>query len=146
MQRLTFTRHVPHSPKQMLDLVADVERYPDFVPNCTGMEVRRAPEAPADRYDARMQVGFGPINQAYTSRVTVDRADMTISANAIDGPFTHLDSRWTFSPEGEGTRIDFEIAFSFRNPLLAATAERAFAAKQREIVDAFVTRADQLYR
>jgi len=145
MKRISFTRHVPFAPERMLELVADVERYPEFVPNCTRMDVDRDPVAPESRYDARMHIRFGPINQAYTSHVAVDREEMTIKATAEDGPFAHLVSRWTFHAEGQGARIEFEVVFRFRNPLLAATAEGAFAAKQGEIVDAFVARAREIY-
>jgi coenzyme Q-binding protein COQ10 len=92
-----------------------------------------------------MTIQFGPISQAYTSRVVANRSDHTITAKAIDGPFAYLDSKWTFEPEGTGTRIRFDIAFKFSNPLIASVAEPAFAAKQDEIMDAFVDEADRRF-
>lgn len=139
--KLRFERHVPHAPSQMLALVADVASYPEFVPNCTSMSVHKDPRRPETECNARMQVKFGPISQAYTSRVVVDRDNCTVSATALDGPFSHLDSRWTFSAEAGGTMVEFEIDFKISNPLLATVAEPAFAAKQEEIVDAFVDQA-----
>lgn len=143
MPQLKFNRRVPHTPEQMLALVADVARYPEFVPNCSGMDMLG--DAGADRFDARMQVKFGPLQQAYTSRVTVDPEAGTVAAHALDGPFAHLDSLWRIAPDGAGASISFEIDFKIANPLLAAAAEPAFAAKQAEIVDAFVARAGQIY-
>lgn len=145
MPKLSFSRRVPYTPSQMLELVAEISRYPEFVPNCTRMDVRPDPSDPNNICFARMHIAFGPIEQAYTSHVKVDRDAMTIAADATDGPFAHLQSLWTFEPDGEGTRIGFEVDFKIRNPLLAAAAEPAFAAKQEEIIDAFVLRAGRIY-
>lgn len=145
MPALNFERRVPFPPDKMLALVADLEAYPRFVPNCTEMTVRPDRDRPGNARLARMAIKFGPINQAYTSRVEVNEDAGTISATAIDGPFSHLDSVWHFTPEGEGTLITFDIDFGFSNPLVAAVADPAFAAKQREIIDAFITEAERRY-
>jgi coenzyme Q-binding protein COQ10 len=141
-----FERHVPHLPQRMFEIVADLEDYPRFVPNCRAMEVRKDPNAgPEDVRLARMTLHFGPITQAYTSRVTVDHEALTISAKAVDGPFAYLDSVWSFETEGMGTRVRFEIDFKISNPFIAAVAEPAFAAKQQEIMRAFCEEADRRY-
>lgn len=142
MPDLFLERHVPHLPKSMFDLVADLESYPRFVPNCKAMDVR----ATAGRGKlAKMTIQFGPVTQAYTSEVTADPQALTIIAKSDDGPFKFLDSKWSFQPEGQGTRITFDIDFKISNPLLAAVAEPAFAAKQDEIIDAFVAEADRRF-
>ncbi len=145
MPDLYFERHVPHLPERMYALVADLERYPQFIPNCYAMDVKRDRGQAADVRLARMTIRFGPLTQSYTSRVTADPAARTIEARAVDGPFSYLVSKWRFEPEGEGTRIKFDIDFKFNNPLIAKLAEPAFAAKQTEIVDAFVEEADRRY-
>ena len=145
MPKLDFERHVAYSPQQMMRLVGDLESYPRFIPNCRSMEVRPDRLAGDNTRFARMTLSFGPITQAYTSRVTLDPAASSIEARATDGPFAHLLSRWRFSPEGAGTRIVFDIDFKISNPLVAAVAEPAFAAKQREIMDAFIAEADRRY-
>ena len=109
------------------------------------MEVKRDNGAPGDVRFARMTISFGPVSQSYTSRVEADRAARTIVAKAVDGPFAYLDSKWSFEPEGAGTRIRFDIDFKISNPLIAAVAEPAFAAKQDEILDAFVDEADRRF-
>ena len=141
-----FERHVPHLPQHMFEIVADLEHYPRFIPNCRAMSVRPDPAAGgADVRLARMTLFFGPITQAYTSRVTLDPVALTIRAKAVDGPFAYLDSVWSFEPEGMGTRVRFEIDFKISNPFIAAVAEPAFAAKQEEIMRAFCDEADRRF-
>jgi coenzyme Q-binding protein COQ10 len=142
MRHLTFERHVPHPPEAMFDLVADLEAYPRFIPNCTAMVVKS--DSRSGGQLARMTIGFGPISQAYTSRVVSERPER-ITAKAVDGPFAYLDSAWTFEPEGEGTCVRFEVDFKISNPVLRAVAEPAFAAKQGEIMDAFLAEAARRY-
>jgi len=142
MPDLFLERHMPHLPKAMFDLVNDLEAYPHFIPNCKAMEVKQQPDG--SRL-AKMTISFGPITQAYTSRVTSDPAAMTITAVAIDGPFAYLDSKWTFTGEGAGTRVRFDVDFKISNPLIAAVAEPAFASKQGEIIDAFGDEADRRF-
>ena len=144
MPDLFYERHTPHLPERMFDLVSDLEAYPRFIPNCKAMTVRPDPNDASASF-ATMTIKFGPITQSYTSRVTADRNAMTITAVAVDGPFSYLDSKWTFEREGEGTRVKFDIDFKFNNPLIAAVAEPAFAAKQDEIMDAFAAEADRRF-
>jgi coenzyme Q-binding protein COQ10 len=145
MPDLFLERHVPHLIDRMFDLVNDLEDYPRFVPNCKDMQVKRDVGSEGDVRFAKMTIQFGPVTQAYTSRVTANRTDRTITAKALDGPFSYLDSKWTFEPEGEGTRIRFDVDFKIANPLIASVAEQAFAAKQDQIMDAFVDEANRRY-
>jgi coenzyme Q-binding protein COQ10 len=145
MPDLFFERHVPHLVDRMFDLVNDLEDYPKFLPNVKDMQVKRDSGAAGDVRFARMTIQFGPVMQAYTSRVEASRTDHTITAKAIDGPFSYLDSKWTFEPEGAGTRIRFDIGFKISNPLIATVAEAAFAAKQDQIMDAFVDEAERRF-
>ena len=145
MPKLAFDRHVTHSPERMLALVSDLRSYPRFVPNCRAKQERPDPGGDASVRYARMTLSFGPITQAYTSRVAENALACTVDARATDGPFSHLISQWRFTPEGNGTHVHFDIDFRISNPLIAAVAEPAFAAKQREIMDAFVAEADRRY-
>lgn len=141
-----YERHVPHLPERMFDIVADLADYPRFIPNCQAMQVRPDPAAQTgDVRLAKMTISFGPLTQSYTSRVTLDRDARTIRAKAVDGPFAYLDSVWNFEPEGQGCRVRFEIDFKISNPLIAAVAEPAFAAKQEEIMRAFCDEADRRF-
>ena len=145
MPDLFFERHVPHLPERMYELVSGLEDYPRFLPNVRDMQVKRDSGAPGDVRYAKMTIKFGPVTQGYTSRVEADPTARTISAKALDGPFAYLDSKWSFEPEGAGTRVRFDIDFKISNPLIAAVAEPAFAAKQDEIMDAFVEEADRRF-
>ena len=145
MPDLFFDRHVPHLPERMFELVSDLESYPRFLPNVSGMQVKRDSGTAADVRYAKMTLRFGPVTQAYTSRVTIDPGARTIAAEAVDGPFSHLDSKWSFEPEGQGTRVRFDIDFKISNPLIRAVAEPAFAQKQEEIIEAFVAEADRRF-
>jgi len=145
MPDLFFERHVPHVPDRMFDLVNDLEDYPRFLPNISDMDVKRDNGARGDVRYAKMTVQFGPIKKAYTSRVEASRSERTITAKAVDGPFAYLDSKWTFEPEGAGTRVRFDIDFKISNPLIASMAESAFAAKQDQILDAFVDEANRRF-
>ena len=129
----------------MFAIVNDLDDYPRFLPNVSGMEVTRDRGVGGDVRFAKMTISFGPITQSYTSRVEADAASRTITAKAVDGPFAYLDSKWTFEPEGAGTRVRFDIDFKISNPLIAAVAEPAFAAKQDQILDAFVAEADRRF-
>jgi coenzyme Q-binding protein COQ10 len=145
MPDLFFERHVEHLPERMYALVADLGDYPRFIRNVKSMDLR-PDNPPSDSAKlARMTITFGPITQAYTSRVVFDPAAKTITAKAIDGPFQYLDSKWTFEPEGQGTRVRLDLDFKISNPLIAAAAEPAFAAKQREIMESFIAEADRRY-
>ena len=145
MPDLFFERHVTHLPERMYDLVNDLETYPRFLPNVSAMDVTRDRGTAGDVRYARMTIRFGPVTQSYTSRVTADPEAHTITASAVDGPFAYLESKWSFEPEGQGTRVRFDIDFKISNPLIATVAEPAFATKQDEIVEAFLTEADRRF-
>ncbi|WP_051332180.1 type II toxin-antitoxin system RatA family toxin [Cucumibacter marinus] len=145
MRQIDFAKHLPYTADQMYRMVGDLKAYPDFLPNCSSMEVWSPPGADKDNVHARMGIQFGPVRQAYTSEVTFNPEALTIAASAIDGPFSHLDSLWQFVPAEEGCHVTFDISFAIANPLIAAVAEPAFAAKQEEIIAAFLDRARELY-
>jgi coenzyme Q-binding protein COQ10 len=146
MPELHFERRVPFTPAQMLELVSDLNAYPSFVPNCTDMQVSPDRVRGDNVQLARMSVAVGPLAQAYTSRVVIDHEACQIKAKAIDGPFAHLDSRWSFTPNDDGsTKVLFDIDFALSNPLLARAAGPLFASKQTEIVDAFMAEAARRY-
>ncbi|WP_342362570.1 type II toxin-antitoxin system RatA family toxin [Terrarubrum flagellatum] len=142
------TRHpVTHSPTQMFDLVADVEKYPEFLPFCTGLVLkRRARDSEGrDVLICDMQVGYKSINERFTSRVTLDRPKLIIDVEYIDGPFRFLENRWRFEPDPKGSAIDFYISYEFRSRVLATLAGAVFDRIFRMFTGAFDARADQVY-
>ena len=146
MPSFRTTRRVPHTPQEMFDLVADVERYPEFLPLCTGLRVlRRAHDGDAEVLVAEMSIGYKAISEHFTTRVALSRAVLDIHVSYIDGPFRYLENRWEFRPEGEGSLVQFSIDYEFRSIalglLMGAMFDRAF----RRFTDAFETRADDVY-
>jgi coenzyme Q-binding protein COQ10 len=91
-----------------------------------------------------MAVGYGPFRERYTSKVSLDPAARTIDVVEIKGPFRTLENHWRFTPDGEGCRIDFSIAFEFANPLMQAAASAAFEKVLLKMTDAFVARAGNI--
>jgi len=145
MPHLFLERHVGHLPDRMYSLISDLATYPKFIPNCSAMVLTPDAGGDANVCLAKMTIRFGPVTQAYTSKVTADPVARTIAAKATDGPFAFLNSEWKIEPEGQGSRICFEIDFKISNPLIAAVAEPAFAKKQDEIISAFVAEADRRF-
>src|SRR5437762_807091 len=105
MPQFRSTRRVRHSAEKMFDLVAAVERYPEFVPLCQSLRVRRrnAGEDGRETLVADMTVAYRLIHEAFTSRVTLDKPNLKIAVAYLNGPFSHLDNRWTFKPTSETT-------------------------------------------
>jgi coenzyme Q-binding protein COQ10 len=145
-----LTRHaerrvVAYAPAQLFDLVADVRRYPEFLPWCQAARVRNRK---GQTEIAELAIGFGPFHERFVSRVelTPDRAEgPRIETIGIEGPFRRLASRWTFHPHSGGTEIEFELEFEFRSLLLQQTVRLLFAEAVRRMVAAFEARAAQLY-
>lgn len=136
------TRHLPYSPEQMFDLVADIGRYAEFLPWVVGvrMKSRSDKEVVAD-----LLVGFGPLREKFTSRVALDRPG-SIDVDYIQGPMRHLHNSWRFRPDGQGGSIvDFDVEFAFRNRMFDALAGRFFDDALRRMVKAFEARAKVLY-
>lgn len=140
-------RQVQHSAAEMFDLVADVESYPRFVPLCERLVVRgRSTANGKEILVADMTVSFKLIRQTFTSRVTLDRPGLKIAAAYLDGPFRHLDNRWTFVPLSEGESIvRFWIDYEFRSRALSAVMGAVFDRAFRKFAAAFEARADEVY-
>ena len=103
MPKFSSKRRVNHSASEMFDLVADIERYPEFVPLCSALKVRQRMAKPdgTEVLVADMTVSFKLVKESFTSRVTLDRANLKILVEYLQGPFSNLENRWTFEPRGE---------------------------------------------
>jgi len=151
MPAFKTSRRVRHSAIEMFDLVADIEAYPNFVPLCKSLRIRRRTEEADGKLliIADMEVGYKAINERFTSKVTCDRAKLTILAEYIDGPFKSLENHWSFADEATGTnplcRVDFSIAYEFKSRMLAALVGGMFDTAFRKFASAFEERADTVY-
>ncbi len=143
-------RRVRHRSDQMFDLVADVERYPEFVPLCTALRVRsRRPDGQGrETLVADMSVGYKMIRERFTSRVVLDKQRLRVIVQYIDGPFKHMENIWTFRDEPETGRslVTFFIDYEFRSKFLGSLMGSMFDAAFRKFSQAFEERADTIYR
>ena len=131
----------------MFALVADVERYPEFVPLCEALTVRdRRSRDGREVLTADMSVGFKAVRESFTSRVILDREARTIRAVYVDGPFKSLDNQWTFVPLGPNRcEVRFAIDYEFRSRVLATLMGSQFDRAFRKFAAAFEERADRIY-
>ncbi len=135
-------RILPHTPDQMFDLVAGVERYPEFLPWCVATRVRQKDD---DLIVADMVIGFKMFRERFSSRVTLDRPQR-IDVEYTDGPFKYLNNHWIFSPHGEeGCLIDFYVDFEFRSKILQKMIGVVFNEAVGLMVNSFEKRAKALY-
>jgi coenzyme Q-binding protein COQ10 len=148
MPQFSTKRRVSHRAADMFALVADVEHYPEFVPLCDAMRVKSR-NARADGIEilqTDMTVAYKVIRETFTSRVTLDRAHEQILVEYIDGPFRHLENRWTFKPAGErACDVEFFIVYEFKSRTLGFVMGTMFDAAFRRFADAFEKRADAVY-
>lgn len=142
MPRHSETRHLPYTPEQMFDLVADVGRYDEFLPWVSAIRVRSDSET---EMVADMIVGFKGLRETFTSKVQKQRP-RHIRVDYLDGPLKYLNNDWTFSPDGEGgCKVEFCVDFAFKNRMFEMLAGQVFDRALRKMIGAFETRAAALY-
>jgi len=138
---------VPYSAAQMFALVADIERYPEFLPWCVALRVaERRRDDHLEFVVADMAVAYKVFRERFRSLVRLDYASKSIDVEYVDGPFRSLANNWAFTDAANGGSIvDFSIEFEFRNLLMQATAQSVFEKAFAKMSDAFVDRADIVY-
>lgn len=142
MPKHSETRHLPYSPEQMFDLVADVGRYSEFLPWVSAVRVRSdsATEMVAD-----LAVGFKALRERFTSRVHKVRPSK-VDVDYLEGPLKYLHNHWRFEPDGKGgTFVEFSVDFAFKSHLFEMLAGQMFDRALRKMIGAFEARAEQLY-
>jgi coenzyme Q-binding protein COQ10 len=148
MPEFSTTRRVGHSAANMFDLVADVERYPQFVPLCRDLRIRKRIAEPegVEIVVADMTVAYKLLRESFKSRVTLDRANLRILVEYLEGPFSRMDNRWEFHPAGERLcDVKFFISYEFKSRTLGMVMGAVFDAAFRRFADAFERRADAVY-
>jgi coenzyme Q-binding protein COQ10 len=142
MPRHTETRHLPYTPEQMFDLVADVGRYQEFLPWVSATRVRSNGQS---EMIADLVVGFKAIKETFTSRVHKTRPS-EIRIDYVEGPLKYLHNNWTFVSDGKGgTNIGFCVDFAFKSRIFETLAGQMFDRALRRMIGAFETRAHELY-
>ena len=148
MPKFSSKRRVHHSASEMFDLVAAVERYPEFVPLCSSLKVRQRTPKPdgTEIVVCEMTVSFKLVRETFTTRVTLDRANLKILVEYLQGPFSNLENRWTFEPKGDNAcDVGFFIAYEFRSRMLGLLMGSMFDAAFARFSAAFEKRADAVY-
>lgn len=135
-------KHLPYTPEQMFDLVADVEKYPQFLPWCIACRKTLQTDS---MIEADLIIGYKMIREKFKSRVTLDRPDH-IRVEYLQGPMKRLSNTWAFIPDGKGgCIIDFYVDFEFKNAVLQSLVTMFFNEAVKRMVAAFEDRADALY-
>jgi coenzyme Q-binding protein COQ10 len=148
MPQFSTKRRVRHTATDMFDLVADVEKYPQFVPLCNALTVKSRSSKGDDVIvlEVDMTVAYKIIRETFTSRVLLDRPNLKILVEYLNGPFKRMQNRWTFHPVGEDTcDVEFFIEYEFRSRTLAMLMGAMFDAAFRKFSAAFEKRADEVY-
>ena len=142
MPRHSETRHLPYSPEQLFDMVADVARYDEFLPWVVAVRIRSSSEAETV---ADLVVGFNAFKERFTSRVTKQRPGH-ITVDYIEGPLKYLKNEWRFDPApGGGTKVFFSVDFAFKSRIFETLAGQMFDRALRRMTGAFESRAATLY-
>ncbi len=145
MPQHSESRFVPYDADLMFAIVADVERYPEFLPWVVSLRVlSRAKDGDGEILIAEMQVGFSALRERYTSRIVANPQTRRVDVRQVQGVFRELENCWRFTPEGKGCRIDFDVRFEFKSRLLSAIAGSAMSLAVSTMTHAFEERAGKL--
>jgi coenzyme Q-binding protein COQ10 len=147
MPTFRMTRLVKHTPAQMFALVADVERYPEFLPLCEELRIIRRVQSGegVETLVATMRVGYKAINESFTTRVTLDEPRRRIQVEYVDGPFKYLENRWSFREASGGCEVEFYINYEFKSFALGLLMGSVFDKAFRKFTEAFEQRADTVF-
>jgi coenzyme Q-binding protein COQ10 len=148
MPSFSSKRRVHHGAPDMFDLVADVERYPEFVPLCKSLKIRQRTPKPdgTEIVVADMTVAFNLVREGFTSRVTLDRPNLKILVEYLQGPFSNLENRWSFEAKSDSEcDVGFFLNYEFKSRMLALLMGTMFATAFQRFAAAFEKRADQVY-
>ncbi len=147
MPTFRMTRTVKHKPAQMFALVADVERYPEFLPLCEELRIIRRVQSGegVETLVATMRVGYKAINESFTTRVTLDEPRLRIGVEYVDGPFKYLENRWTFRDAPGGCEVEFYINYEFKSFALGLLMGTVFDKAFRKFTEAFEERANAVF-
>ena len=146
MPKASVKRLIECKKNQLIDLVLDIEKYPEFVPFCLGSQVyEKNKEGNLTLIIADLTIGKGPFKDTYKSDVKFDKNNSSINVTNIGGPLKHLKNNWYFSENESGTEISFDIDFEIENKFLNVLMSKSFEFGLNKIADAFQKRAEDLY-
>ena len=146
MPKASVKRLIECKKDQLIDLVLDIEKYPEFVPFCLGSQVyEKNKEGNLTLIIADLTIGKGPFKDTYKSDVKFDKNNNSIKVTNISGPLNHLENTWHFKEHENGTEIFFDIDFEIENKFLNIVMTKSFQFGLNKIADAFQKRAEELF-
>ena len=146
MPKASVKRLIECKKDQLIDLVLDIEKYPEFVPFCLDAHVyEKNKEGDLILIIADLTIGKGPFKDTYKSDVKFNKKDSTIKVTNIGGPLNHLENTWQFKEQKGGTEISFDIDFEIENKFLNIVMTKSFQFGLDKIADAFQKRAEELF-
>ena len=146
MPKASVKRLIECNKNQLIDLVLDIEKYPEFVPFCLASHVyERNNKGDLILIIADLTIGKGPFKDTYKSDVKFNKNDSTIKVTNIGGPLNHLENTWHFKEQKNGTEISFDIDFEIENKFLNIVMTKSFQFGLDKIADAFQKRAEELF-
>jgi len=139
-------RAVPFTPDQMYNVVADIERYPQFLPLCEGLRIlSREQTASMTKLIAVMDVGYKSLRESFKTKVELQPNEPRIDVAYLDGPFRYMQSRWRFHARDNGCEVDFFIDYEFRSKMLGLLMGAVFEKAFRKFSKSFEDRAAEIY-
>ena len=146
MPKASVKRFIECKKEQLIDLVLDIEKYPDFVPFCMGAKVHeRKEQGDLLLIIADLTIGKGPFKDTYKSDVKFNKKKDSIYVTNLDGPLKHLENKWQFKEENKVTEVSFEVDFELKNDFLNIVMTKSFQFGLDKIADSFQKRAEELF-
>ena len=147
MPKASVKRLIACKKKDLINLVLDIEKYPEFVPFCYAAKIHETvDEKDSIKIIADLTIGKGPFKDTYKSDVRYNKKNDSIFVTNIDGPLNHLENRWLFEQQNQNTEISFDINFEIENKFLNIIMEKSFQFGLNKIADSFQNRANDLFK
>ena len=147
MPRASITKQIPCSRQNLIDMVLDIEKYPEFVPWCLdGKIYNKKDKGDKIEITADLTIGKSFFNETYKSLVVYEKSADTIHVTNIDGPLKHLENKWFFKQKGENSEVDFQVDFELKNKILNVLMTKSFDIGLKKIANAFEKRAVDLFK
>ena len=147
MPKASVKRLIECKKKDLINLVLDIEKYPEFVPFCYAAKIHETvDEKDSIKIIADLTIGKGPFKDTYKSDVRYNKKNDSIFVTNIDGPLNHLENRWLFEQQNQNTEISFDINFEIENKFLNIVMEKSFQYGLNKIADSFQKRANDLFK
>jgi len=146
MPSASIKKKIPCSKKNLIEMVLDIEKYPEFVPWCLDSKIH----AKSDKGDtieikADLTIGKSFFRDTYKSFVVYNKSEDSIHVTNIDGPLKHLENEWFFRQEGDASEVEFHVDFELKNKILNVLMIKSFDLGLKKVADAFEKRAIQLF-